>query len=511
LIYAMIRLGQPELLATALGNPHPGVRKAAVIALDQMDHRPLRREQLAPLLADADPAVRRAAFWVAARHPDWSGTVLEFVRDRLNAPELSAAELNSLREALQTFVNDPAAQTAIAGLVREATFAAERRVMLLAVMEAAALKKFPSDWLDVLRATLADPDLAVRLRTVALIRARALPELDGDLRALAADGSEPADLRIAALGALLPRTPRLDDAAFALLTDPLQPEAAPRLRSAAAQALGRARLTDGQLVTLARTVLPQADVLILPSLLEPFRGTNGEPAGRALVEALSALTTGLDALGGGRLEEIIAAYPDPVKRAAAPLLKRVRANEAGRVQRLHELEALLAGGDVGRGRAVFFGQKAACASCHAIGAEGGTFGPDLTSIGAIRSGRDILEAIVFPSATQVPGYETFRVETADDLHTGIIADESADAVVLRPAANAELRLPREAIRTLTPGPLSLMPEGLDAVLTREELRDLLGFLQSQNGEQWLQPQRLGTQDLRRQAARPPGDAPRPAR
>jgi hypothetical protein len=41
-----------------------------------------------------------------------------------------------------------------------------------------------------------------------------------------------------------------------------------------------------------------------------------------------------------------------------------------------------------------------------------------------------------------------------------------------------------------------MPAGLDRNLTPTEFRDLLTFLQSQNGEQWLQPSRLGKKDLR---------------
>src|SRR2546427_3030566 len=48
------------------------------------------------------------------------------------------------------------------------------------------------------------------------------------------------------------------------------------------------------------------------------------------------------------------------------------------------------GGDADRGRLVFYGTKASCSACHAVkGQGGGTIGPDMTSIGAIRSGRDL--------------------------------------------------------------------------------------------------------------------------
>ena len=88
---------------------------------------------------------------------------------------------------------------------------------------------------------------------------------------------------------------------------------------------------------------------------------------------------------------------------------------------MQKLEPLLrAGGDVGRGRRIFFGEKVACSSCHTIGTEGGHVGPDLTGIGAIRSGHDLLEAVVFPSASFVPGHEVYNVETANERIAGVI-------------------------------------------------------------------------------------------
>src|SRR5262249_39559005 len=45
IIYSLITLGQPAPLLDALRRPEPGVRKAALIALDQIDGSPLRPEQ----------------------------------------------------------------------------------------------------------------------------------------------------------------------------------------------------------------------------------------------------------------------------------------------------------------------------------------------------------------------------------------------------------------------------------------------------------------------------------
>jgi putative heme-binding domain-containing protein len=147
---------------------------------------------------------------------------------------------------------------------------------------------------------------------------------------------------------------------------------------------------------------------------------------------------------------------------------------------------LSAGGDVGRGRRIFFGEKVACYSCHTIGNQGGHVGPDLTAVGAIRSGHDLLEAIVFPSASFVPGFEIFNVETKTEMYSGVRGEDTPDAVTLITGPHAEVRIPRKQVITIKPSNVSLMPEGLDESLTRSEFVDLLAFLQGQKTREVVQ-------------------------
>src|SRR6202035_5380914 len=129
-----------------------------------------------------------------------------------------------------------------------------------------------------------------------------------------------------------------------------------------------------------------------------------------------------------KLQEILEKYPDGVRSAARPLLAHLEELQKARIARLRTLEPLLsAGGDVGRGRRVFFGEKVACYQCHTIGNQGGHVGPDLTGVGAIRSGPDLLEAIVFPSASFVPGHEVYIVETAAERYSGVRGDGDANS------------------------------------------------------------------------------------
>lgn len=152
---------------------------------------------------------------------------------------------------------------------------------------------------------------------------------------------------------------------------------------------------------------------------------------------------------------------------------------ADAAQKLAEAEPLLKSGDPQRGRAIFFSPVTACATCHAVGSDGGAIGPDLTKIGAIRSGRDLLESILFPSSTFAQGYQPFTVITTDgrDLQ-GIIPRETADGILLRDAAGAETPIRKDQIREMKPATISLMPTGLEQGITPQSFADLLAYLQS---------------------------------
>jgi putative heme-binding domain-containing protein len=91
----------------------------------------------------------------------------------------------------------------------------------------------------------------------------------------------------------------------------------------------------------------------------------------------------------------------------------------------------------------------------------------------------LLEAIVFPSASFVRGYEPYTVATREGrVHTGTLARETVDALFLNGSDAAEVRVPRDQIDDLKQSHQSIMPQGLDAQLPRGELADLLAFLQS---------------------------------
>jgi putative heme-binding domain-containing protein len=132
-----------------------------------------------------------------------------------------------------------------------------------------------------------------------------------------------------------------------------------------------------------------------------------------------------------------------------------------------------------RGQHVFNSSKAMCTLCHPIGYGGGRLGPDLTSIGTIRSRRDLLESVMFPSASLVRSYETLLVTQADGTETlGIPRRDNADGILLATGPDTEISIPRDRIQTAAPSKTSLMLPGIHLILTPQELSDLITFLEN---------------------------------
>ena len=106
-------------------------------------------------------------------------------------------------------------------------------------------------------------------------------------------------------------------------------------------------------------------------------------------------------------------------------------------------------------------------------------GPDLTRIGSVRTERDLLESIVFPSLSFVRSYEPVAVATHEGrVFSGLVKQDSADELVLVVAADKEEHVARSDIEELRPGTISVMPAGLDQQLTLQELADLVAFLKA---------------------------------
>jgi putative membrane-bound dehydrogenase-like protein len=477
LIYALILIDDRSSALPGLSDPNPRVRRGALIALDQMDHGDLTLEQVRPLLSDPDAALRRTALSAIARRPAWAGSMVETLRSGLEHDESDAAPRTGLREALVAFGRDRAVQDLMGALLGREETPKGTRLLLLEAMARTPLDQLPAAWVAQLRRSLEHRDEQEVRQAVAILRAARTPECDDTLGRLSRDGSRPVDARVDALAALAPRLVRMEPGPFALLRSCLRPDQPPLLRLAAAGALGQAPLAPEQLDELTASIA-EAGALELSRLLQAFERSRDGAIGTKLAAALGR-SPGLASLTPASVSQTFQSYPAETRRRAEPLLARLQADVPRLAARLAELEPSLARGDAARGHEICFGQKAACTTCHSINSKGGHVGPDLSRIGAIRSGRDLLEAIVFPSASFARGFEPYTIATDDGrVHSGILARESSEVIELVGPDRVVARLPRSSIEEIRRGSASIMPQGLDSQLTRQELADLVVYLRS---------------------------------
>jgi putative heme-binding domain-containing protein len=138
-------------------------------------------------------------------------------------------------------------------------------------------------------------------------------------------------------------------------------------------------------------------------------------------------------------------------------------------------EALRLKGDPTRGATVY--KTAACFTCHqSPSGEGFAVGPDLATFKT--AGPDsILKNLFDPNAEVAPQFQayTFTLKSSESL-IGIITREDATDVTLRMAGGIERTFPRKEVQSMTGLKKSLMPEGLEAALSAQDVADLLAYI-----------------------------------
>jgi len=132
-------------------------------------------------------------------------------------------------------------------------------------------------------------------------------------------------------------------------------------------------------------------------------------------------------------------------------------------------------GDAARGREIYV--RAACIGCHRTPEGGGSeVGPDLASF-RDAGGESLLMALFDPSAEVAPRYQAFLFELDDgESILGMIDREDAREIVLRLPGGIERRFPRSRVASMQGLRRSLMPEGLEHVLSIEDVADLLAYI-----------------------------------
>jgi len=139
------------------------------------------------------------------------------------------------------------------------------------------------------------------------------------------------------------------------------------------------------------------------------------------------------------------------------------------------MPALEMKGDPAHGKKIY---QERCISCHRLGGEGYALGPDLVTVK--NTGREkMLVNILDPNREVRPDFVSYVVETKDEASfIGLVAGETSNAVTLRQAYGKEDVIQRANILKMQSQGQSLMPEGLEAGLTPQELADLLQYIET---------------------------------
>jgi putative membrane-bound dehydrogenase-like protein len=482
LTYALIELDNPVKTAAGLDSAKPGIRRAALAALDQMDGGKLGAPAVTRELNSEDKALKETAWWIAGRHPEWGAALTSLLGDRLKNEKLTTSEQDELVRQLARFAKSPAIQDFLAKHLGDAGSSRESKLLVLRAMAQSGLKEAPPQWAEALTRELAGDDLLVLQEVVATLRAVPIPKSRGEkatglLRLLAENPRTPEPLRLNALAAVPGGLAKIDPAWLAFLCGQLDPEIAVARRQVAVDILARAKLDTDQLVLLA-DVLRKVGPLELDRLLEPYTQSTDDNVGRKLLASLKDASA-RSALRAEMVKPRLAKYSAAIQKEAEELYALLNVDAAKQKARLEELLGSLKNGDIRRGQLVFNSAKASCAACHAIGYLGGNVGPDLTRIGQVRTERDLLEAIVFPSASFVRSYEPVLITLKNGkTHNGLIRKDTGQEVVLATGVNQEVRLNRSDIEDIQPSKVSIMPAGLDQQLSVQDLADLVAFLKA---------------------------------
>ena len=459
----------------ALADPDARLRERAIVSAEKLSARgplsPALTARLAALVQDPDDRVRFQLAFTLPSAPALAPAYAQLAARDFAEPWISAALLSAPPAAVNATLF-PALTRDLATAKKAAPFVAKLIEIRAASKPAegyAALIDFVAQpgtsplWLRALgeglrRAgtTIAQADTAQKL-TAVFTRAATT----------AAETTAPSAARLEAIALL-------DVATYAQSREPLlaclapgQPEA---VQSAAIRALAQhpAPAVTAALIRAWPHYTPAAKDAALATLVAR------EDRATALLRAITAGTIKPAELPATQVQSL-ARHRSPAvaalaQAALASVLPPSRTEVAATFQ-----PAVTAAGDAARGRTQF---QTRCIVCHQAGrGEGIAVGPDLLTVKT--RGRDgLLTAILEPHKEVAPHYIAYDVTTKDgNAYTGMIARDDASSLALKIMGGAEVAIPRANIRGSSSSGKSLMPEGLEAGMSVQDMADLLTFIE----------------------------------
>ncbi|WP_146679789.1 PVC-type heme-binding CxxCH protein [Pirellula sp. SH-Sr6A] len=301
-----------------------------------------------------------------------------------------------------------------------------------------------------------------------------LPELaeriQGTLFQTALDANEPMEKRLEAWDQaikLAPTSPNIMRAARQLLTPQLAPS--PAMRALMSLQAARVEGLADEVLLLRKKLSPQVASAALTLLLSRAETTR---------ELLDSIADGKVQFLDLQLDQRQALMNHPM-RELANYAKELMAKQGALVSTNRQSlvddwkPVTEMSGDIQNGIAMY---RKHCALCHKHGEIGVAIGPNLTGM-AVHPKDEILMNILDPSRSVENNFRNYQILTVDGtVLTGMLAGESANSLRLINSQGKEEQVLREDIEELNASTKSLMPEGFESQMTKQEMADLLSFL-----------------------------------
>jgi putative heme-binding domain-containing protein len=130
-------------------------------------------------------------------------------------------------------------------------------------------------------------------------------------------------------------------------------------------------------------------------------------------------------------------------------------------------------GDPDRGRSIFDRE---CLACHKLGERGHAVGPNLAGMRR-KTPEEILVNILDPNREVSPEFLEYAIALDDGrVVTGLIAAETPAALTIRAREGVEQTILRRNVAEIAGTGRSLMPEGLETMISQPDMVDLVTFL-----------------------------------
>ncbi len=169
---------------------------------------------------------------------------------------------------------------------------------------------------------------------------------------------------------------------------------------------------------------------------------------------------------------VLLAHADAAIRSRAEKLFSAKSSSRKDVIEKYQ-PALSLAGDKSRGQKVY---EVNCASCHRSGNLGSDVGPNLATIRGWDREKTLLN-ILDPNREVAPGFVAYSIDLKNgETVGGIIASETATSITLKRAGGLSDTVLRDNVEKISSSGISLMPEGLEAAISPEQMADLLAFV-----------------------------------